>query len=101
MIKCQFYKTAIGGGVGRIVGALSAPPFPDRDAFVSWAQIELPARRADPDIWLWPEAVRAVDESGAELFRWTIWDQAQAGKPLTNAAAQVTPAFDKPDHNPL
>jgi hypothetical protein len=85
MARVQFYKLAIGGGVGRLVGSVSIPPFPHEQAFISWAQKELPDRRANPNIWEWPEAVRAIDESGAELFRWTIWNQIQAGKPLTSA----------------
>jgi hypothetical protein len=85
MAKCQFYKVALGGGVGRVVGIVSMPSFTDKEAFVSWAQTELPKRRCTPNIWEWPEAVRAVDDAGAELFRWTIWDQIQAGKPLTNS----------------
>lgn len=85
MARVQFYKLAIGGGVGRLVGSASMPPFADEQAFVAWAQNELPDRRASPNIWEWPEAVRVIDESGAELFRWTIWNQVQAGKPLTKA----------------
>jgi hypothetical protein len=83
MAKCQFYKIAVGGGVGRVVGIVSARDFSDEQAFAFWAQTQLPERRASANIWGWPEAVRAIDESGVELFRWTIWDQVQAGRPLT------------------
>jgi SMP-30/Gluconolactonase/LRE-like region len=85
MIFVEFYKMAKGGDVGHILETAPMAPFASKDEFIAWAQTALPSRRGNPDIWEWPEAVRAIDQEGSELFRWTLWDQLQAGKPIVNA----------------
>jgi len=77
MVTVEFYKTDIGG-VERVTESLRMPRFADRQSFILWAQIGLPNRRSDSNIEEWPEAVRAVDQSGNELFRWSLPDQSQA-----------------------
>jgi len=84
MVKVEFYKMAVGGGVGRLLETVTVAPFANKKAFISWAQSALPDRRGDQKVWEWPEAVRVVDGAGAELFHWTLWDQINAGKPLIN-----------------
>lgn len=84
-MSAEFFKMAIGGGVGRVLERVPAE-FADQAAFIEWAQKALPARRGDRRIWEWPEAVRLCDGSGAELYCWTLWDQIQAGKELVSAA---------------
>jgi len=81
MVEIEFYKMAIGGGVGRLLERRRLADFTDRQEFELWAQTALTLRRNDPDVWEWPEAVRAC-VGGHELYVWTLWDQIQAGKPI-------------------
>jgi len=74
MVTVEFYKADFGG-VGRFTESLRMPRFADRQSFVLWAQIALSNRRGNPDTAELPDAVRAVDESGKELFYWNIGDQ--------------------------
>jgi hypothetical protein len=85
VVTVEFYKMAVGGGVGRVLETLPMVDFADKDVFNQWAQSALPSRRGNPQVWEWPEAVRACDSAGAELFKWTLWDQTMAGKRITNA----------------
>ena len=82
MVAVEFYKMAIGGGVGRLLERRRLADFADRQEFELWAQTALALRRNDPDVWEWPEAVRVCDAGGHELYVWTLWDQIQAGKPV-------------------
>jgi hypothetical protein len=83
MVAVEFYKMAMGGGVGRLLERRRLADFADRQEFELWAQTALALRRNDPDVWEWPEAVRVCDAGGDELYVWTLWDQVQAGKPVT------------------
>jgi hypothetical protein len=78
MVTVEFYTMAVGGGVKRVLESRRMPRFADEESFILWAQIALPNRRSDPNIEEWPEAVRAVNQSGNELFRWSPSDQSQA-----------------------
>jgi hypothetical protein len=82
MVAVEFYKMAIGGGVGRLLERRRMADFADRQEFELWAQTALALRRNDPDVWEWPEAVRVCDAGDQELYVWTLWDQVQAGKPV-------------------
>jgi hypothetical protein len=82
MVRVEFYKVAIGGGVGRVVERRRLVEFTDREEFELWAQTALRLRRNDPDIWEWPEAVRVCDAGDHELYVWTLWDQIKADKPI-------------------
>jgi hypothetical protein len=82
MVAVEFYKMAIGGGVGRLLERRRLVEFADRQEFELWAQTALALRRKDPDVWEWPEAVRVCDAGDHELYVWTLWDQIQAGKPV-------------------
>ena len=82
MVAVEFYKMAIGGGVGRLLERRRLADFADRQEFELWAQTALALRRKDPDVWEWPEAVRVCDAGNQELYVWTLWDQVQAGKPV-------------------
>ena len=77
MVIVEFYKTDVGG-VEHVTESLRMPRFADRQSFVLWAQIALPSRRNDPNIEEWPEAVRAIDQSGNELFRSSLSDKSRA-----------------------
>ena len=82
MVTVEFYKVAIGGGVGRLLERRRLVDFADQQEFELWAQTALALRRNDPEIWEWPEAVRVCDAGKRELYVWTLWDQVQAGKPV-------------------
>jgi hypothetical protein len=82
MVAVEFYKMAIGGGVGRLLERRRLADFADRQEFELWAQTALALRRNDADVWEWPEAVRVCDAGHHELYVWTLWDQIQAGKPV-------------------
>ncbi len=82
MVTVEFYKMAIGGGVGVLLERRRFADFVDRQEFELWAQTALALRRNDPDVWQWPEAVRVCDAGNQELYVWTLWDQVQAGKPI-------------------
>jgi hypothetical protein len=86
MVTVEFYRMAKGGSVGRILETTRLQPFASKHAFNTWARTELPLRRGGTSaIWEWPDAVRAVDLDGSELFRWTLWDQLIGGWPLVTA----------------
>jgi len=88
LVTIEFFKMAIGGGVGVILETVRLPSdqFKSREAFQKWAQTALPDRRGDDRIWEWPDAVRVSNDEVGELYRWDAWDQISAGKPLVNAA---------------
>ena len=71
MVTVEFYKTDVGG-VEHVTETRRMPRFADRESFVLWAQIALPSRRGNVES---PDAVRAIDQSGNELFHWNIRDQ--------------------------
>src|ERR1700743_1867307 len=75
MVAVEFYKMAVGGGVGRLLERRRVADFVDRQEFELWAQRALVLRRNDPDVWQWPEAVRVCDAANQELYVWTLWDQ--------------------------
>ena len=77
MVIVEFYKTDVDG-VEHVTESLRMPRFADRQSFVLWAQIALPSRRKGPSIEEWPEAVRAIDQSGNELFRSSLSDKSRA-----------------------
>jgi hypothetical protein len=81
MVTVEFYRIAIGGGVGRVLETQQVPPFSDKTAFDKWAENALTSRRRDRRIWEWPEAVRALAEDGSEEYHWDLWDQFQTRKP--------------------
>jgi len=80
----EFFKLASGNTVGLVLEELLLP-FDGRAEFVEWAKKALPSRRGDDRIWQWPEAVRACTLKGVEAFRWTLWDQLQAGEVVAHA----------------
>ena len=80
MVIVEFYKTDVDG-VEHVTESLRMPRFADRQSFVLWAQIALPSRRNGPNIEDWPEAVRAIDQSGSELFRSSLSDKSRAENP--------------------
>jgi hypothetical protein len=82
MVIVEFYKMAIGGGVGRLLERGRLADFADQEEFELWAQTALSLRRNNPQIWEWPEAVRVCGADNHELYVWTLWDQIQAGRPI-------------------
>jgi hypothetical protein len=82
--KVEFFKLSKGNEVGTILETLHLS-FESKDEFATWAQKALPDRRGDDRIWMWPDAVRASNDEVGELYRWDLWDQITAGKPLVNA----------------
>jgi hypothetical protein len=81
MVKVEFYKIAIGGGVGRVLDTQQVEAFSDKTAFDSWAERALSSRRSDPRIWEWPEGVHVLATDGSEQYKWDLWDQFQMTKP--------------------
>ena len=82
MVKIEFFKMAAGGAIGRVVERRRLVEFTDKAEFELWAQTALLLRRNDPDVWEWPEAVRVCEAGDHEIYRWTLWDQVQAGNPI-------------------
>lgn len=66
----EFFKRSTDGEVGEIFETKTMT-FTGETSFHQWAQQALSARRCDNYNGEWPDAVRACDLKGIEIYRWS------------------------------